>query len=87
MPPPGGIQSYSAGANSVAPPPTEFRPPFVDGATGTPRPIEDMHIDELLHVVVDRNASDLHICANSEPVIREDGVLKRMNFEKFAPID
>lgn len=88
MPPAGGMPpSYAPGTPPVAPPPAEFRPPFVDGATGTPRPIEDMHIDELLHVVVDRNASDLHICANSEPVIREDGTLKRMNFEKFAPID
>jgi twitching motility protein PilT len=68
-----------------APPTTELRPAFVDGGGGTPRQIEDLHIDELLHFVVDRNASDLHICANSEPVVREDGALKRMNFEKFSP--
>jgi len=54
--------------------------------TGAPRSLEDLHIDELLHIIVDRNASDLHICANSEPVIREDGALKRLNFEKFNPI-
>jgi twitching motility protein PilT len=54
---------------------------------GAPRHLEDLHIDELLHIVVDRNASDLHICANSEPVIREDGALKRLNFEKFTPQD
>src|SRR5579862_2932838 len=53
---------------------------------GAPRTLEDLHIDELLHIVVDRNASDLHICTNSEPVIREDGALKRLNFEKFTPI-
>ncbi len=51
---------------------------------GAPRSLEDLHIDELLHIVVDRNASDLHLCANSEPVIREDGQLKRLNFEKFT---
>ncbi|MFZ4506293.1 MAG: type IV pilus twitching motility protein PilT [Fimbriimonas sp.] len=45
-----------------------------------------MHIDELLHIVVDRNASDLHICQGSEPVIREDGGLKRLNFEKFSAV-
>lgn len=55
--------------------------------TGTPQSLEDLHIDELLHIVVDRNCSDLHICAHSEPVIREDGMLKRLNFEKFAPTD
>jgi twitching motility protein PilT len=53
---------------------------------GAPRSLDDLHIDELLHIVVDRNASDLHICTNSEPVIREDGALKRLNFEKFSPI-
>lgn len=52
---------------------------------GAPRPLEDLHIDELLHIVVDKNCSDLHICTNSEPVIREDGALKRLNFEKFTP--
>jgi twitching motility protein PilT len=54
---------------------------------GAPRPLEDLHIDELLHIVVDRNASDLHICTQSEPVIREDGALKRLNFEKFNAQD
>ncbi|MFY9234614.1 MAG: type IV pilus twitching motility protein PilT [Fimbriimonadaceae bacterium] len=52
---------------------------------GAPKSIDDLHIDDLLHIVVDRNASDLHICSNSEPVIREDGALKRLNFEKFTP--
>ncbi len=52
---------------------------------GAPRSLEDCHIDELLHIVVDRNASDLHLCANSEPIIREDGALKKLNFEKFTP--
>ncbi|HWD41743.1 MAG TPA: type IV pilus twitching motility protein PilT [Fimbriimonas sp.] len=52
---------------------------------GTPIPLEDLHIDELLHIVVDRNASDLHICQASPPIIREDGKLKRLNFESFSP--
>ncbi|MFN3683477.1 MAG: type IV pilus twitching motility protein PilT [Fimbriimonadaceae bacterium] len=53
--------------------------------TGDPIPIEDLHIDELLHIVVDRNASDLHVCTDSEPVVRVDGSLIRLNFEKFTP--
>jgi len=52
---------------------------------GDPIPIEDLHIDELLHIVVDRNASDLHVCTDSEPVVRVDGSLIRLNFEKFTP--
>ena len=52
---------------------------------GAPRLLDDLHIDELLHIVVDKNASDLHLCTESEPVIREDGALKKLNFEKFKP--
>lgn len=77
------------GTPGMAPPPVaqqQAQPtaPPVEGA-GRPRPLEDLHIDALLDIVVDRNCSDLHICANSEPVIREDGTLKRLNFEKFNP--
>lgn len=52
---------------------------------GQPRELEDLHIDALLEIVVDRNCSDLHICADSPPVIRDDGALKRLNFQKFTP--
>ena len=49
--------------------------------------LSDLHVDELLHMVVDANASDLHLCQNSPPVIRHDGKLKRLNFEMFTPVD
>jgi twitching motility protein PilT len=69
---------------AAAPP---VAPPMADGgAAGKPKTLDDLHIDELLHVVVDRNCSDLHICTDSEPVIREDGHLKRLNYEKFTPV-
>lgn len=55
--------------------------PVEEKKAGAPQSIDDLHIDELLHIVVDRNASDLHICTHSEPIIREDGALKRLNFE------
>ena len=72
---------------AVTPPPAAPAPPPMaeGGGTGKPRTLEDLHIDELLHVVVDRNCSDLHLCVDSEPVIREDGALKRLNYEKFNP--
>lgn len=66
-----------------AAPPAEG-PPIVSKA-GKPKTLKDLHIDELLGIVVDRNCSDLHICNSSEPVIREDGKLKRLNYEKFTP--
>ena len=72
----------SADANPFAQPAQQEAP-----KVGAPKRLEDIHIDELLHIVVDRNASDLHVCAHSEPVIREDGALKRLNFEKFTPQD
>lgn len=67
------------------PPPVAGPPPVEVARVGAPRSLEDLHIDELLNIIVDRNASDLHICAHCEPVIRDDGALKRLNFEKFSP--
>ncbi len=72
----------------VPPPPVQRSQDPIPGGETPKGPIlslEDLHIDELLHIVVDRNASDLHICQNCEPVIREDGKLKRLAFEKFTP--
>jgi twitching motility protein PilT len=69
------------------PPPVATPPPAQAEAPrlGAPKPIEDLHIDELLGVVIDKNCSDLHISPNSEPVIRLDGKLHRLNYEKFTP--
>lgn len=52
---------------------------------GPKRTTEDLHIDELLNIVCDLNASDLHICQQSPPVVRHDGKLKRLNYEMFIP--
>lgn len=80
---------YGSAGGSVPPmtppPAAGGAPPEQSRAVGQPRAIDDLHIDELLHIVVDRNCSDLHLCVDSEPVIREDGKLKRLNFEKFSP--
>jgi len=82
-------QSLSSPTSPTAPPqdasPFAEAPPQEVAKVGTPRTLEDLHIDELLHIVVDKNASDLHICAQSEPIIREDGALKRLNYELFTP--
>lgn len=76
----------------VPPPPTGQPAPQTGEAAapatvqvGAPKDLEDLHIDELLHIIVDKNASDLHICADSEPIIRLDGELKRLNYTKFTP--
>jgi len=75
MPPPGG-------AGNPFPKEKEIEEP-----KGPPQTLEDLHIDELLHIVVDRGASDMHICQNAPPIIREDGALKPLHFEKFTPQD
>ncbi|HWP30966.1 MAG TPA: type IV pilus twitching motility protein PilT [Fimbriimonadales bacterium] len=54
---------------------------------GRPKPVDDLHIDELLNITVEKNASDLHVCPDSEPIIRVDGQLIRLNYEKLSPAD
>jgi len=68
-------------------PPIGGMAPQEEPPKGPPQSIEDLHIDELLHIVVDMTASDLHICQSSPPVIRHDGKLKRLNYEAFGPVD
>ncbi len=45
--------------------------------------LSDVHIDELLEIVVGRNASDLHIAVGIPPVIRVDGELYATNYTAF----
>lgn len=47
------------------------------------QPIEDVHLDELLEIVVRNEASDLHVCAGLPPVLRIDGELKQARYEPF----
>lgn len=49
------------------------------------RPLDDVHIDELLEIVVENNASDLHLSVGLPPMIRVDGELRPMRYEKFTP--
>ncbi|MDO8684614.1 MAG: type IV pilus twitching motility protein PilT [Armatimonadota bacterium] len=49
--------------------------------------MENVHIDDLLKAVVEKNASDLHICVGVPPVLRVDGQLIPLNFEKLTPTD
>lgn len=70
----------------VQAPSKEAHPSLVlDDPERPPVEIDELHIDELLHIIVDLGASDLHLCQNSPPVMRLDGQLKRMNYQKFVP--
>lgn len=81
---PGAAPPVGAGHDTM---PAHLEKPVAEIKVAAPQSVEDMHIDELLHIIVDRNASDLHLCSNSEPVIREDGALRRLNYEKLTPQD
>jgi len=44
-------------------------------------------IDKLLHTVVSRNASDLHLAVGAPPVVRVDGRLMRLETKELGPED
>ncbi|MCE5322477.1 type IV pilus twitching motility protein PilT [bacterium] len=49
--------------------------------------IDALHIDDLLRDMMERNASDLHICIDVPPVIRVDGKLLPLNYPKLVSTD
>lgn len=81
-PPMGGQQDLNAWKERVV---TISGIPGDDKPLGPKGDVEDLHIDELLNIVVDLNSSDLHICQDSPPVVRHDGGLKRLNYQKLSP--
>ena len=51
------------------------------------KPVESIHIDELLEMVVENDASDLHLAVGLPPVLRIDGELKMARYEPLtAPV-
>jgi len=52
-----------------------------------PRPVGDVHIDDLLRLVVERGASDLHLAVGVPPILRLDGQLMPTSYEKLAAQD
>ncbi len=47
--------------------------------------IEEAHIDDLLRLVNEKGASDLHIAVGIPPIIRVDGALIPLRFDKLTP--
>ena len=61
-------------------------PPAMAAAAARVRSLEDAHIDELLHLVVEtKGSSDLHIAVGLPPVLRVDGKLLQAPYEQFTP--
>jgi len=53
----------------------------------TPRAIEEVHIDDLLRLVVEKRGSDLHLASAVPPVLRIDGQLLATNYESLTDFE
>jgi len=52
-----------------------------------PRPIEEVHVDELLRLVVEKKGSDLHLATGVPPVLRIDGKLLATNYAVLSDFE
>jgi twitching motility protein PilT len=57
----------------------------VQAASARPFALDDAHIDDLLRAMHEKGASDLHIAVGIPPIIRVDGALVPMPWEKMTP--
>ena len=55
--------------------------------TSPPVPLDETHADDLLRLVVEKGASDLHICVGIPPILRIDGQLIPLHFERFNLVE
>ncbi|HEV2472354.1 MAG TPA: type IV pilus twitching motility protein PilT [Chthonomonadales bacterium] len=65
--------------------PAEAAVPVV--ASARPLPLDDAHIDDLLRMEYEKGASDLHIAVGVPPIIRIDGAIVPLPYEKVSPQD
>jgi twitching motility protein PilT len=56
-------------------------------ASARPAPLDDAHIDDLLRAMHEKGSSDLHIAVGIPPIIRVDGTLIPLPYEKVTPQD
>ena len=65
-------------------------PQFQPRPTAKPvqkKSVVELHIDELLDLIIAMKGSDLHIASGIPPVIRADGELKPTPYENMSPLD
>ena len=74
---PGGVMPHNAQqqAHQAAPPQKKKKP------------MEDVHLDELLELVVEEKGTDLHITPGIPPIIRVNGELLPTDYESCTPRD
>jgi twitching motility protein PilT len=78
-----------AGAGSSAVPSNGSVPQFQARAVAKPvkKSVQELHIDELLELIIARKGSDLHIASGIPPCIRSEGNLEPTPYENMAPLD
>ncbi|HET6384781.1 MAG TPA: type IV pilus twitching motility protein PilT [Armatimonadota bacterium] len=52
---------------------------------GRPKPLDEVHLDDLLRSVVEKGGSDMHLCVGVPPIVRIDGQLTPLNYERVSP--
>jgi twitching motility protein PilT len=78
-------QTDAAGGNPGTAVPAGQRLPTAQ--VSKPQPIEEVHIDELLRLVVEKKGSDLHLAAGVPPVLRIDGQLLATNYDPLTDFE
>lgn len=66
--------------------PEEEMPGHIYVAEGVPS-VQDYHIDELLRMMVERKASDIHFTVGLPPMVRIDGEVVALPFQPLRPSD
>ncbi len=63
------------------------RPPLTlrSNDPSRPRDLSEIHVDELLELIVEAKGSDLHLAVGLPPIYRLDGDLVPGNYTKFTP--
>ncbi len=81
---PPGAAANGAGTQPQAVP--QFQPRPV-AKPPKKKSVQELHIDELLDLIIDMKGSDLHIASGIPPVIRSDGELHPTPYENMTPLD
>ncbi len=82
--PPAGIPPMPGQQRAMSVPTV---PVAVPAAAARPLPLDDAHIDDLLRVMHEKGSSDLHLAVGIPPIIRVDGALVPVAYDKVSPQD
>lgn len=84
-------QAYTPQQAYAQQPPQAFmqapQPQVVAPVSARPTPLDDAHIDDLLRAMHEKGSSDLHIAVGIPPIIRVDGALVPLPWDKVSPTD